>query len=178
MIRFFLALTVLLTQWFSTLTMSWPGQYVGSLFAYAGIDNSELFISALLAGAAVFWLKQRAHIGGWTTGLRQILLGLVIIALLHSAVIGTVAAIYSEVSGKPDAGFAILALIAVFAVLGPWLHAVILVGNILLVVGVLRYLRGPILEPQSAVIRKPAVSKHPIPSGRAPSRVAGHPLRR
>lgn len=146
MIRLFLALTVLLTQWFSTLAMSWPGQYIGNSLAYVGIDHSTLIISALLAGAAVFWLRQRAHFDGWKTGLTQILVGLVIIALLHSAVIGTVTAIYTDVSGSPDAGYAMLALLGAFSVLGPWLDAVVLLGNVLLVVGVLRYLRGPQID--------------------------------
>lgn len=170
MIRLFLALTTLLAQWFSALYMSWPGEYLGNLFTHVGIESSELLMSALLAGAAVIWLRQREHIRGWTTGLKQILVGLVIILLLHSAVIGGMAAIFSWATGKPEGGYVMLALLVALRALGPWLHAVILVGNVLLVVGVLRYLRGPVLAPQLAPQRpKPSVRA----PARAPARAAG-----
>lgn len=178
MIRLFLALTTLLAQWFSALSISWPGEYVGQLFTRVGIESSELLVSALLAGAAVFWLKQREHIGGWTTGLKQILAGLLIILLLHSAVIGAVGAVFSWATGKPEGGYAMLAVLVALGALGPWLHAVILVGNVLLVVGVLRYLRGPVLAPKVAAPRKSAPSQRAHSSARTPARTTAQPLKR
>lgn len=163
MIRLFLALTTLLAQWFSTLAMSWPGEYLGNLFTHVGIESSGLLMSALLAGVVVIWLWQREHIKGWTTGLKQILAGLLVILLLHSAVIGAVGSVFSWATGKPDGGYVMLAVLVALGALGPWLHAVILAGNVLLVVGVIRYLRGPVLEPQAAAPRKPEASQRQQP---------------
>jgi hypothetical protein len=179
MIRLFLALTTLLAQWFSTLSVSWPGE-LGDLFTHVGIESSELLVSALLAGAAVIWLRQREHIGGWTTGLKQILAGLLIILLLHSAVIGAVGSVFAWATGKPEGGYAMLAVLVALGALGPWLHAVILVGNVLLVIGVLRYLRGPVLEPEPAPAarRKPAAAPSHRPTGRSPVRATGQPVKR
>lgn len=168
MIRLFLALTVLLAQWFTTLGKAWPGLYVGRLLTHVGIESSVLFVSALLAGAAVYWLLKQEHIGGWTTGLKQILLGLLIILLLHSAVVGAVSSVFSWATGKPEGGYVMMAVLMALVALGPWLEAMILIGNVLLVIGVIRYLRGPVLEP----VRKPQ------PVRRSATRPAPQPLKR
>lgn len=180
MIRLFLALTTLLAQWFSALSMSWPGEYVGNLLTHVGIESSVLVMSMLLAGATVFWLRQAEHIGGWTTGLKQMLAGLLIILLLHASVIGVVGSVFSWATGKPEGGYAMLAVLMALGALGPWLHAVILAGNVLLVIGVLRYLRGPVLdpEPEPAARRKPAAAPSHRPTGRSPVRSTGQPVKR
>ena len=171
MIRLFLALTTLLAQWFSALSMSWPGEYVGELLTHVGIESSVLVVSMLLAGAAVFWIWRAEHIGGWTTGLNQMLVGLLIILLLHASVIGAVGSVFSWATGKPDGGYAMLAVLVALGALGPWLHAVILVGNVLLVIGVFRYLRGPVLDPEPAARRKPEAVPARRTRASGPSRV-------
>jgi hypothetical protein len=178
MIRLFLALTTLLAQWLVTLEGSWPGDYLGKLLTHVGIESSVLFVSALLAGAAVFWLHRQEHIGGWTTGLKQILIGLLIILLLHSAVIGAVTSVLAGSTGKPEGSYAMLGLMVAMVALGPWLEAAILIGNVLLVVGVLRYLRGPVLEPEPAPRRRSATPQRSHGPGRTPTRATAQPLKR
>ena len=68
--------------------------------------------------------------------------------------------------------YALLGLLVAMVALGPWLEALILIGNALLVIGVLRYLRGPVLEPLPAMPRKPAASQRSHPPGRTPARAA------
>lgn len=182
MIRLFLALTTLLAQWFVALDDAWPGLYLGKLLTHAGIESSVLCVSALLAGAAVYWVHRQEHIGGWTTGLKQMLVGLLIVLLLHSAVIGAVGSVLGWSTGRPEGSHAMLGLLVAMVALGPWLEAAILVGNVLLVIGVLRYLRGPVLEPLPATSRQPAASQRAHPSARTPSRtparVPAQPLKR